>query len=86
MKSLKKQLEGLQMTETRPYAAKELTNNLVVDVFKAHGFTEADAIICADVLLESDRRGVASHGCNRFKAVTEAALATGVACIQITGG
>ena len=30
---------------------------------------EADAAICADVLLESDRRGIESHGCNRFKPI-----------------
>ena len=28
-----------------------------------------DAKICADVLLESDRRGIESHGCNRFKPI-----------------
>jgi len=27
------------------------------------------AAICADVLLESDRRGIESHGCNRFKPI-----------------
>ena len=30
---------------------------------------EEDAKICADVLLESDRRGIESHGCNRFKPI-----------------
>ena len=29
----------------------------------------ADAEICADVLAESDRRGIESHGCNRFKPI-----------------
>ena len=28
-----------------------------------------DGAICADVLLESDRRGIESHGCNRFKPI-----------------
>ena len=30
---------------------------------------EKDAEICVDVLLESDRRGIESHGCNRFKPI-----------------
>ncbi|MBQ2138927.1 MAG: Ldh family oxidoreductase, partial [Erysipelotrichaceae bacterium] len=34
-----------------------------------YGVPEEDAKICADVLLESDRRGIESHGCNRFKPI-----------------
>lgn len=55
--------------ETRPYVSWELINNFMIDVFKAYGVPEADAAICADVLLESDRRGIESHGCNRFKPI-----------------
>ncbi len=55
--------------ETRPYVPWELVNNFMVDVFKAYGVPEEDAKICADVLLESDRRGIESHGCNRFKPI-----------------
>lgn len=57
------------MTETRPYVSWELMNDFMIDVFKACGVPEADARICADVLLESDRRGIESHGCNRFKPI-----------------
>ena len=57
------------MTETRPYVAWDLINNFMIDVFKAYGVPEEDAKICADVLLESDRRGIESHGCNRFKPI-----------------
>ena len=57
------------MSETRPYVKWELINNFMIDVFKAYGVPEADAAICADVLLESDRRGIESHGCNRFKPI-----------------
>ena len=57
------------MSETRPYVQWELINNFMIDVFKAYGVPEADAAICADVLLESDRRGIESHGCNRFKPI-----------------
>ncbi|MCR5760818.1 MAG: Ldh family oxidoreductase [Sphaerochaetaceae bacterium] len=55
--------------ETRPYVKWELMNSFMIDVFKAYGVPEEDAAICADVLLESDRRGIESHGCNRFKPI-----------------
>ncbi len=55
--------------ETRPYVPWELVGNFMVDVFKKVGVPEEDAKICADVLMESDRRGIESHGCNRFKPI-----------------
>lgn len=55
--------------ETRPFVPWELINSFMVDVFKGYGVPEEDAKICADVLLESDRRGIESHGCNRFKPI-----------------
>ncbi len=55
--------------ETRPFVPWKLMNDFMVDVFKVYGVPEADAAICADVLLESDRRGIESHGCNRFKPI-----------------
>ncbi len=41
--------------------------NFITDAFKGYGVPEEDAKICTDVLLESDKRGIESHGCNRFK-------------------
>lgn len=55
--------------ETRPYVHWDLIASFMVDVFKAYGVPEEDAKICTDVLLESDRRGIESHGCNRFKPI-----------------
>ena len=55
--------------ETRPYVSWDLIGSFMVDVFKAYGVPEEDAKICADVLMESDRRGIESHGCNRFKPI-----------------
>lgn len=43
--------------------------NFVVDSFVGYGVPREDAEICADVLLESDKRGIESHGVNRFKPV-----------------
>lgn len=55
--------------ETRPYVPWELMNDFLTDAFAAYGVPRKDAAICADVLLESDRRGIESHGCNRFKPI-----------------
>ena len=38
-------------------------------VFEKMGVPTEDARLCAYVLLESDRRGIESHGCNRFKPI-----------------
>lgn len=43
--------------------------DFVVEAFKGYGVPEEDAKICADVLLESDKRGIESHGVNRFKPI-----------------
>ncbi len=43
--------------------------NFVVDAFVGYGVPKKDAEICADVLLLSDKRGIESHGVNRFKPV-----------------
>ena len=57
------------MEETRPYIPWEMIHNFMVDTFVAYGVPKEDAQICTDVLLESDRRGIESHGCNRFKPI-----------------
>ena len=57
------------MTETRPYVAWDLMNDFLTDAFAGFGVPREEAAICADVLLESDRRGIESHGCNRFKPI-----------------
>jgi len=43
--------------------------DFITDAFVGVGVPRADAEICTDVLLESDRRGIESHGCNRFKPI-----------------
>lgn len=47
----------------------DLITNFVTDAFIGYGIPAEDAKICTDVLLESDRRGIESHGCNRFKPI-----------------
>ncbi|WP_312503275.1 Ldh family oxidoreductase [Lacrimispora sp.] len=55
-------------TKTNIVDWKTITD-FVVDAFKGYGIPEEDARICADVLLESDKRGIESHGVNRFKPI-----------------
>ena len=47
---------------------KTLTD-FITDAFAGVGVPREEAAICTDVLLESDRRGIESHGCNRFKPI-----------------
>lgn len=47
----------------------EDVTKFMVDAFKGVGVPEEDAKICADVLVESDKRGIESHGVNRFKPI-----------------
>ncbi len=55
--------------ETRPYLPWKLVDDFMTAVFVKVGVPEKDARLCADVLMESDRRGIESHGCNRFKPI-----------------
>jgi L-2-hydroxycarboxylate dehydrogenase (NAD+) len=55
--------------DNRPYVSWDLMNSFLIDAFAGYGVPREDAEICADVLLESDRRGIESHGCNRFKPI-----------------
>ncbi len=41
----------------------------IEDAFVGYGVPRDDAKICTEVLLSSDKRGIESHGCNRFKPI-----------------
>lgn len=53
----------------RTYVTWTFIEDFMVKAFQKIGVPEADARICADVLMESDRRGIESHGVNRFKSI-----------------
>lgn len=53
--------------DARAYVPWDLAEAFMVDALVGYGMPRADARICVDVVLESDRRGIESHGCNRFK-------------------
>ena len=57
------------MTETRPFIGWKLAEDFMITVLEKYGVPEEEAAVCAEVLLESDRRGIESHGCNRFKPI-----------------
>ena len=46
-----------------------LITDFVTDAFVGYGIPRDEAEMCTDVLLESDKRGIESHGCNRFKPI-----------------
>ncbi|PKK95577.1 MAG: lactate dehydrogenase [Tenericutes bacterium HGW-Tenericutes-5] len=55
--------------EERTYVSWNFIEDFMISAFKKIGVPEEDAKICADVLMESDRRGIESHGVNRFKPI-----------------
>ncbi len=57
------------MQESTIYASLESMQEFMRLGFIAAGVPEADAAICADVLIESDKRGIDSHGVGRFKPI-----------------
>ncbi|MBR6523432.1 MAG: Ldh family oxidoreductase [Clostridia bacterium] len=56
------------MAKTNIVDWKTITD-FVIDAFVGYGIPREDAEICADILLESDKRGIESHGVNRFKPI-----------------
>ena len=54
------------MQSTIPW---ELMQKFVFDIFCGCGVPPDDAAVCTDVVLESDRRGIESHGVNRLKPI-----------------
>jgi len=63
-------LGGFNMQkETRPFVPWKLVDDFMTAVFVKLGVPEEDARLCSDVLMQSDRWGIESHGCNRFKPI-----------------
>ncbi len=55
--------------DKRVWVSWEFIEDFMVSAFSEIGIPIEDAKVCADVLMESDRRGIESHGCNRFKPI-----------------
>ena len=61
--------KGGEIMEKTNYVSWDLIGNFMISAFEKVGVPSEDAKICADILMESDKRGIDSHGCNRFKPI-----------------
>ncbi len=57
------------MSEGISWVPFDLLEAFMADVFKGVGVPDADAHICADILISADRRGIDSHGVGRLKLI-----------------
>ena len=57
------------MAANLKYESFDKMESFMKDVFVKVGVPPEDAEICADVLIESDKRGIDSHGVGRFKPI-----------------
>jgi len=57
------------MSKNSGYESFEKLESFMKDVFVKVGVPPEDAAVCADVLIESDKRGIDSHGVGRFKPI-----------------
>ncbi len=55
------------MAEKISWVPLDLLERFMRDVFTRIGIPPEDARVCAEVLIESDKRGIDSHGVSRFK-------------------
>lgn len=55
--------------EKRQYVSWDFLEDFMTSAFVTIGVPKEEAKICTDVLLESDRRGIESHGVNRFRPI-----------------
>jgi LDH2 family malate/lactate/ureidoglycolate dehydrogenase len=55
--------------EQRTWVSWAFLETFMVEAFETLGVPTQEAQLCADVLMESDRRGIESHGVNRFKPI-----------------
>ena len=57
------------MTPDTCWVPFDIMERFAVDVFRGVGVPEADARVCADVILAADKRGIDSHGVGRLKSI-----------------
>ena len=53
----------------KEYISWGIIKDFMTTAFIKIGIPKDDAAVCTDVLMESDRRGIDSHGVNRFKPI-----------------
>ncbi len=57
------------MIESNIYVDFDTMHRFMKDVFVRAGVPDEDAVVCADVLIAADKRGIDSHGINRLKPI-----------------
>ncbi len=57
------------MSKNTVWVDFETLENFMVDAFVGVGVPEEDAMICADVLIAADKRGIDTHGVGRLKTI-----------------
>ena len=60
---------GAAEEEPDPILGFDYMKQFMYDVFISYGVTPERAEICSDVLIESDKRGIDSHGLGRLKPI-----------------
>ncbi len=55
------------MEKETSFVSVVILKNFIQDVFVALGVSREDAVICSDVIIESDLRGIESHGIGRLR-------------------
>jgi LDH2 family malate/lactate/ureidoglycolate dehydrogenase len=60
----------------------DLLERFMIDVFKGIGVPESEAAICADTLINADKRGVDSHGVGRLKTIYYDRIKAGIQFAQ----
>jgi LDH2 family malate/lactate/ureidoglycolate dehydrogenase len=65
---LKKHFMEKEMADIS-YASFDKLESFMKDVFIKVGVPSDDAAVCAEILIESDKRGIDSHGVGRFKPI-----------------
>jgi len=57
------------MDEKTVYLDADYLEKFMVEVFEGLGIQREDALVCAEVLIAADKRGIDSHGINRCKPI-----------------
>jgi L-2-hydroxycarboxylate dehydrogenase (NAD+) len=60
-------IKGVIMSDESIYIPVSTLKSFIQDVLLGVGVPKADSITCTDVIIESDIRGIESHGIGRLK-------------------
>ena len=58
-----------ELIDHTKWLPSDMLERFMAEVFRGVGVPDADARVCADVLITADRRGISSHGVSRLKPI-----------------